>query len=125
MKVIWTTITGLISLAALGHKGFHVVEKVKVWSEARQAFTLLKNQLETLRFEAETSSEEELKKVQNNYSEIRKTYTEQDGKTPNRDFWLSDALGNEMMRRIYESNERTNFDPELKLSKQRFMSAET
>jgi len=122
MKIVWSAISGMISLAAVGHKGFRVVDKVKIWSEATQAFTMLKNQLETLRFEVNTSLAQNLDNIKKTYLEIRKSYTEEDKKIPDHDLWLSKSLETRTFAKIHDSNEKTNFDKELMLSKERSMS---
>lgn len=54
------------------------------------------------------------------YLNIRENYTNEDNRTPDNDFLLFRSLENTTVWNIYNSNEKTNFEEELKLSKEKY-----
>ena len=116
MKVIWAVICGLISVIAICHKSIGVASKIKIWSESSKAYSMLKNQLELLKFDINTSYEKNTDDIHKKLREIKTTYAEEDPKTPNSDCWLTKSLENKAEISIYESKEKTNFAEELRIS---------
>ncbi|MEW6608046.1 MAG: hypothetical protein AB1414_11445 [bacterium] len=55
MKIVWSVLCGIVSFMAIMHKVFCVVDKIKVWLEVKQSFTMIKNQMEILRYEVKVS----------------------------------------------------------------------
>ncbi len=120
MKIVWSVISGMIALVAICHKWFHVVDKVKIWSDTRTAFKMIKNNLETLRYQVDISFEKNYENIHKMYLNIRENYTNEDNRTPDNDFLLFRSLENTTVWNIYNSNEKTNFEEELKLSKEKY-----
>ena len=124
MRMVWTSICGIASLMIVGHRVLRVVDKVKVWSEARQAFTMLKNQMETLRYEAKTSFKTTPDEIHKKYLAIRAVFEHEDKKTPDQDVWLTQSLENSVLNSIYNSIEKTSFDEELQLARGKLTNME-
>ncbi len=116
MKVIWAVLSGLISILAICHKSFGVANKIKTWSESSKAYSMIKNQLEILKFDINTSYEKNTDNIHKKLREIKAIYAEEDPKTPNNDFWLTKPLEDKAEISIYESKQKTNFDQELRIS---------
>lgn len=117
MKVAWAVVSGAVSIIALCHKGFQVTDKIRIWSEAKKAFTMLKNQLEILRYEVNTSFEQKRDSIDKRYLEIRNSYADEDTKTPAKDLWLTKSLEKKTFSKVYESKQQTNYKKELEKSK--------
>lgn len=117
MKVAWVIISGVISVIAFCHKGFRVTDKIKIWSESKKAFTMIRNQLEILRYEVSASFEQNRDSINKRYLEIMKSYAEEDAKTPAKDLWLTKSFEEKTFLKVYESHQQTNYEEELKRSR--------
>jgi hypothetical protein len=120
MKVIWAMISGLISIIAICHKSFGVTSKIKTWSESSKAYSMIKNQLELLKFDINTSYEKNADNIHKKLREIKTIYAEEDPKTPINDFWLTKSLEDKTEISIYESKQKTNFEEELRISYEKY-----
>ncbi len=120
MKVIWAVMSGLISILAICHKSIGVSYKIKTWCESSKAYSMIKNQLEILKFDINTSYEKNTDNIHKKLREIMADYADEDGKTPNNDLWLTKSLEDKAEISIYESKQKTNFDKELRISYDKF-----
>lgn len=120
MKIIWAIISGLISILAICHKVFGVTNKIKTWSESSKAYSMIKNQLEILRYDINTSFDKNTDNIHKKLREIKTSYAEEDPKTPNNDLWLTKSLEYETEISIYESKQKTNFEEELRISYEKY-----
>ncbi len=120
MKVAWAIVSGIISVLAFCHKGLRVTDKVKIWSESKKAFTMLRNQLEILRYEVDASFEKNRDSIDKRYLEIMKSYADEDAITPAKDLWLTKSVENKTVLKIFESNQKTNYEVELKRSRDKY-----
>jgi len=116
MKIVWAAMSALISIIAICHKSFGVASKIKIWSESSKAYSLIKNQLELLKYDINTSYEKNTDDIHKRLREIKAAYAEEDPKTPNSDLWLTKSIENNAEIAIYESKQKTNFFDELRLS---------
>ena len=115
MKIIWGIISVSISIAAICHKAVGVTNKIKIWSESSKVYSMIKNQLEVLKFDINTSYDENADYIHKKLREIQLIYADEDPKTPDGDFWLKKSLEDKILMSIYESNQKTNFEKELKI----------
>jgi hypothetical protein len=122
MKVAWAVISGAVSIVALCHKGFRVTDKIRIWSESKKAFTMLRNQLEILRYEVDASFGRDRKSIDKRYLEIKKSYADEDAKTPARDLWLTKSFGEKIVSEVYKSPQQTNYEEELKRSRDKYIT---
>jgi hypothetical protein len=121
MKAVWTLLSGFISLLAICHKAFGVTNKVKDWSESSKTYRIIKNQLEVLKFEINTSYDEKnADKILKKLSGIKSTYAEEDSNVPSKDFWLTRSLENRVELSLYQSKQKTNFEKELRKSYEKY-----
>lgn len=122
MKIVWAVVSGAVSVIALCHKGFRVTDKVRIWSESRKAFTMLRNQLEILRYEVNTSFEKNRDSIDKRYLEIMSSYADEDAKTPAKDLWLTKSFEEKTFLKVYESKQQTNYAEELKRSRDKYIA---
>lgn len=122
MKIVWAVVSGAVSVIAFCHKGFRVTDKVRIWSESRKAFTMLRNQLEILRHEVNVSFEQNRDSIDKRYLEIMGSYADEDAKTPAKDLWLTKSFEEKTFLKVYESKQQTNYAEELKRSRDKYMA---
>jgi len=120
MKIVWIVISCIISLVALSHKGFRVTDKIKTWGESKKAFTMLRNQLEILRYEVNTSFGKDPDNIDKRYREIMNSYAEEDAKIPDKDLLLTKSLEDKAFSRVYESKQKSNYEEELQRSRNKY-----
>lgn len=117
MKIVWTVLSFVISIAALWHKFFRITDKIETWSKAEKAFSVLKNQLETLKYQIDIAPKEKIDDVNKQYLAILESYKIEDASSPEKDTFLKKALEDKMAKSIYNSNEQTEYSEELKKAK--------
>ncbi len=122
MKVAWVFISGMISIIAICHKAFRVTDKIKIWSESNKAFTMIRNQLEILRYEVNVAFNKNRNSIDKRYLEIVKTLADEDTKAPDKDLLLTKSIEKRIVSNIYNSKQKTNYEEELERSKNKYFN---